>query len=87
MGKGLFAYVTYRVDTKIGHGSPGTESEYCVYRRFRDFARLDAKLQETYRRSCIIVPPPPDKSSINSIWTKVSNINSIWTKVSSIHSI
>jgi hypothetical protein len=45
VGKGLFAYVTYRVDTKIGHGTPGTESEYCVYRRFRDFVRLHVLLQ------------------------------------------
>jgi len=74
VGKGLFAYIRYRVSTRIGLAGPA-ESNYTVYRRFRDFVMLNDKLRETYGTQCIIVPPPPDKNKITSVWSKVSDLN------------
>ena len=73
-GKGMFAYITYRVITRIGLSS-GEESNYSVYRRFKDFQKLDDKLKMNYSKKCIIIPPPPDASKITSVWSKVSNLN------------
>ena len=73
-GKGMFAYITYRVITRIGLSS-GEETNYSVYRRFKDFKKLDDKLQMNYSKKCIILPPPPDDSKITSVWSKVSNLN------------
>ena len=73
-GKGMFAYITYRVQTTIGL-SGGEEMHYCVYRRFKDFMKLDGKLKLNYSKMCLIIPPPPDASKITSVWSKVSDLN------------
>eukprot|EP00090_Calanus_glacialis_P046171 TRINITY_DN8925_c0_g1_i1.p1 TRINITY_DN8925_c0_g1~~TRINITY_DN8925_c0_g1_i1.p1 ORF type:complete len:517 (-),score=153.83 TRINITY_DN8925_c0_g1_i1:14-1417(-) len=71
VGKGLFAYVAYRIETKVGQEA-GSKNEYTVYRRFQDFLQLHAKLVHNYTSCCIIIPPPPQKNTMATVRTKLT---------------
>lgn len=71
VGKGLFSYVAYRIDTKIGHES-SSKGEFTVYRRFKEFQLLHKKLLHNYSNSCLILPPPPNPSSAHPARTMLT---------------